>query len=221
VSETELRRQVAGFAADMREGGVLDVGCGLRPYEDLFPDGSYVGIDVEVSGRPPGDKQPDRYFDGLNIPFEDERFDRVICTQVLEHSVDPDALLREMHRVLRPGGRLLITVPFMWGLHEVPFDFRRYSMYGIPRAVEAAGLRVVSTDRLTLGIDAVAMIVASEQNNFRYNVAPQRPLPRFPLTRLLEWAEPRVWRVQLALWRRLYRFERVYIDNVVVAERPA
>src|SRR5205814_177285 len=81
--------------------------------------------------------------DGRVVPYTDASFDAVICTQVLEHSVDPDALLREMWRVLRPGGRLLITVPFMWGLHETPFDFRRYSSFGLPRAVEAAGFRVL------------------------------------------------------------------------------
>jgi hypothetical protein len=94
-------------------------------------------------------------------------------------------------------------------------------MFGLPRAVEAAGLKVLSVDRLTRGIDAIEMLVASEQNNFRHNVAPARPLPRAPLTWLLERIEPRLWRLQVALWRRLYRFERLYIDNVLVAERPA
>jgi SAM-dependent methyltransferase len=222
VSETELRRAVAAFAAGLPTGGaVLDVGCGARPYENLFPDSSYTGIDVEHSGRSADYKRPDVYFDGLSIPYDEASFDSVICTQVLEHSVDPDALLREMCRVLRPGGRLLITVPFMWGLHEVPFDFRRYSMFGLPRVVEAAGLRVLHIDQLSRGIDAIEMLVASEQNNFRQNVMPKRAMRRAPFTWVLEGLEPRLWRLQVAVWRRLYRFERLYIDNLLVAERPS
>jgi hypothetical protein len=65
------------------------------------------------------------------------------------------------------------------------------------------------------------MLVASEQNNFRLNVMPTRPMRRAPLTRVLEHLEPRLWRLQVALWRRLYRFERLYIDNLLVAERPS
>jgi SAM-dependent methyltransferase len=222
MSATELRAAVSAFAAQLPSGGaVLDVGCGGRPYEDLFPAGAYTGIDVEQSGRSADYKLADLYFDGLSIPFADAGFDCVICTQVLEHSIDPDALLREMRRVLRPGGRLLITVPFMWGLHEVPFDFRRYSLFGLPRAVEAAGLRVLEIEQLTRGIDAIEMLVASEQNNFRQNVVPTRPMRRAPLTSVLERLEPRLWRLQIALWRRLYRFERLYIDNLLVAERPS
>ena len=82
----------------------LDVGCGDRPYEYLFKDGKYTGIDVEDSGRPINMKKPDHFYNGTHFPFQDEEFDMVICTQVLEHVPDPLLLLMEMTRVCKRGG---------------------------------------------------------------------------------------------------------------------
>lgn len=75
----------------------LDVGCGLRPYESYFPAGSYVGVDIEASGRDPNLKAPDHYYNGRILPFSDGSFEGVISTQVLEHVPDPRGLLAEMH----------------------------------------------------------------------------------------------------------------------------
>src|SRR5690606_38396715 len=101
---------------------VLDVGCGDKSYQHLFGDVEYIGIDVEVSGRPDSNKNVDLFFDGENIPFEDDRFDFVLCAEVLEHCLDPVKLLSEMKRVLKADGILYLTVPSMWGEHETPYD---------------------------------------------------------------------------------------------------
>jgi SAM-dependent methyltransferase len=217
---TEIRQAVEAFAADVQEQAVvLDVGCGLRPYEDLFEHCTYIGIDVDASGRTEREKRADRLFDGVQIPYEDARFDAVFCTQVLEHALEPEALLRDIHRVLRVGGRLLVTVPFMWGEHEPPFDFRRFSSFGIRRVIEAAGFRVLRQDRLTRGVDAIEMLVHSEINNFTSNVrSGERQGERWQ-RRVAVWVEARVWTIQRSLWRRLYRFERIYVDNLVIAEK--
>ena len=73
----------------------LDVGCGLRPYEGYFPPGSYIGVDIESSGRPRELKIPDFYYDGKTLPFNDHSYDCVLCTQVLEHVPDPRLMLSE------------------------------------------------------------------------------------------------------------------------------
>ena len=88
----------------------LDVGFGLKPFVSSFNDASYTGIDVKVSGRADELKLPDKYFDGVNIPYEDCMFDGILSTQVLEHVENLDILLSECKRVLKPGGRLLIQV---------------------------------------------------------------------------------------------------------------
>jgi SAM-dependent methyltransferase len=214
---TQLELAVSSFAERVPpRARTLDVGCGLRPYERYFAEGEYVGIDVEESGRAAGGKRPDRYFNGVEIPYEDQTFDAIICTEVLEHCVDPERLTGEMYRVLRLGGQLLVTVPFIWGVHEAPYDFRRYSPFGVRRLLEGAGFAVEGVDRVVEGVDAIAMLVFSEINNYRVNVESEAKR-RSARVRLLRRLEPHVWRVQLAIWRRLYVFERIYIDNASIA----
>jgi SAM-dependent methyltransferase len=204
---------VAAFASTVPAGGsVLDVGCGTRPYEGSFKHARYVGIDVETSGRAATEKRPDRFYDGVNIPYPDGSFDAVICTEVLEHVVDVRQVMSEMERVLTTGGRLLLTIPFMWGEHEAPYDFLRWSTFGATRLVEEANLRIVSHEKLVRGVDAIATLVASEVLTY----AEQHPA-RGVGRRAGIWLTAGWWRVQLALWRRLYRFERVFIDNAIVA----
>ncbi len=79
----------------------LDVGCGDRPYEYLFIKDSYIGVDVQDSGRSLDMKQPDHFYDGHTLPFKDSSFDLVLSTQVLEHVPDSMALLEEMIRVCK------------------------------------------------------------------------------------------------------------------------
>ncbi len=134
-----------------QEKKVLDVGCGNKPYRDLFATQEYIGIDIAGGGHKDEAKQVDAYFDGKSIPFTNGQFDVVICTQVLEHSTEPEILLKEMYRVLAPQGVLYITVPFVWSEHEQPFDFRRYTSFGIRALCANAGFASVDV-QFTTGI---------------------------------------------------------------------
>lgn len=216
IDSSSIVSAVRSFAETLPAGShVLDVGCGLRPYIEFFVHTSYTGMDVMESGRKSHDKTADIFYDGLNFPFSDASYDAVICTQVLEHSVEPDRLLVEIHRVLRGGGTGLVTVPLTWGEHETPYDFRRYTTFGIRRAVEQAGLEIVRLDRIAAGISAVAMLVSSEIN--AYHLA--NPARSF-LTKQAERLAHHWWRVQLFLWRKLYVFPRIYLDNLVIFTKP-
>jgi SAM-dependent methyltransferase len=212
----DIEKQVILFARSLPLGSrVLDVGCGLRPYEKYFAGSRYVGLDVHDSGRGANGKRADVYFDGLRIPFSEGEFDAVICTEVLEHCVDPAALTGEIRRVLRAGGRLLLTAPFIWGEHETPFDFRRYSTFGIRQFLEGQRFRILELGTLTKGIDAIERIVSSERLNFSLK-NPTKPGVGFRLReKLLDLA----WRALLRAWRRYYRFERIYLDVHVIAEK--
>lgn len=212
----EIEAWIAAFARERKPGRLLDVGCGTKPYEALFPGWAFVGIDVAMSGRPSEQKSPDAWFDGRTIPYQDAEFDCVLCTEVLEHAEDPVGLTQEMFRVLRPGGEALVSVPFMWGIHEAPYDFRRYSPEGIRVLLEEAGFVVERRERSQPGIAAISALVASEIR--AYEVAhPQRAGPR---KRLLDYVETALWRSMKWVWAHRYAFDRLYVDNLVVASRP-
>jgi SAM-dependent methyltransferase len=136
----------------------LDVGCGTRPYESLFPPGSYVGVDIEAGGRPQNLKTPDYYYDGRTLPFNDNSYDCVLCTQVLEHVSDPRRILSEIHRIVKLEGFVLITVPFIWGEHEVPFDFFRFSQFGITQLLTDNGFEVDIIKKDTGAFETLAVI---------------------------------------------------------------
>lgn len=120
---------------------VLDAGAGEAAYEALFPHCRYVASDLAV-----GDVTWHyRNLDVINrlerLPFADGTFDAVLCTQVLEHVEFPRACAAEFHRVLRPGGVLYATVPMAQGEHQAPFDFFRYTSYGLRSVLFGAGFR--------------------------------------------------------------------------------
>jgi SAM-dependent methyltransferase len=214
--------EIARWSERCRTGGrLLDVGCGLRPYEKYFPKQIYVGLDAGRSGRSATEKRADVYYDGARFPFDDSTFDVVLFTEVLEHCREPDAVFGGIVRVLAPGGIVLLTVPFIWGEHETPFDFQRYTLYGVEEIFTRHGLRMLEGKRLMPGVDAVETIVRSEIAAYKHRRSAHERADSGWQRRYLEHIAARLWRVQLQLWRRLYRFERIYLDNFVVAEKAA
>jgi SAM-dependent methyltransferase len=131
------------------ESSVLDVGCGLKPYRDLFPAQKYVGIDIETGGHSNDQKHVDSYYDGEHIPFDDRSFDFVLCTQVLEHAEKPEKLIEECARVLKPGGKVLFSMPFMYPEHEIPYDFQRYTRFKHTSLLQKNGFGQVETEKTT------------------------------------------------------------------------
>ena len=120
-------------------GRLLDVGSGNQPYERWLGDVTeYVGIDINHQTSRP-------VVSGLAyaLPFAANSFDTVFSTQTLEHVEDPQLAVAEMARVLRPGGYLILTAPQTWRLHEKPYDFYRYTRFGLQHLLERSGLHVV------------------------------------------------------------------------------
>jgi len=136
-----LDRQKAAKFCKRLGPAVLDLGCGYRPYEDLLPDGTvYLGMDGEAGRR------PDLAGSCLAIPVRNASFDSVMCNHVIEHVPRPWDALREVSRVLKPGGLLYLTVPQTWGLHYEPNDFYRYTKYGLAYLLGKAGFEVVECE---------------------------------------------------------------------------
>jgi SAM-dependent methyltransferase len=121
-------------------GDVLDIGCGNKPYLSYF-DGlasSYTGCDVMQSNE----HKVDVLCLATHIPLADATKDTVFSTQVIEHVADHRALLAEAFRILRPGGHLILSGPMCWEHHEVPFDFFRFTRYGLDHLLVTAGFTV-------------------------------------------------------------------------------
>jgi SAM-dependent methyltransferase len=128
---------------------VLDVGCGAQPYRSLVEDTgfAYTGVDWPSSIHTAGAAAETvrHSLTETPWPFADGSFDAIVCTEVLEHIPDPQALLNESKRILKPGGKMLLTAPLLWPEHEAPHDYHRFTRYALKMVFEKAGFTV---DRL-------------------------------------------------------------------------
>ncbi len=124
-------------------GRVLDIGAGTQPYRPYLPPGvQYTALEiVPIPGN-------DVIASVLALPFASATFDGVICTEVIEHVPEPERALREIHRLLKPQGRVYITVPMSWALHYVPHDYFRYTRYGLAHLLNKAGFRVERVEQV-------------------------------------------------------------------------
>lgn len=127
-----------GTSKDFR---VLDAGAGRAPYRDLFDHVTYETADF---AQVPRRRYPsiDYVCDLTEIPVPDGSYDLVLCTQVLEHVPDPVGVLREFHRVLKPGGQAWLTAPLFFAEHQRPYDYFRYTRYAWRRMARESGFRV-------------------------------------------------------------------------------
>jgi SAM-dependent methyltransferase len=122
-------------------GTVLDVGCGGQPFRSLLPAGvNYIGIDIVDAREKFGYMQPDTIsFSGNVWPVETGSVDLVLCTETLEHVIEPAVFLAEAHRCLKHGGRLVLTVPFAARWHFIPYDYWRFTPSGMQHLLSRAG----------------------------------------------------------------------------------
>jgi SAM-dependent methyltransferase len=132
----DLRRELASA-----QGRLLDIGCGAQVYRSLVPrEVIYRGIDTAEAKVRFGYDVPDtHYFDGDDWGVEDGSFDVALCTEVLEHIPAPAPFLARACRCLRPGGRLVLTVPFAARWHFIPYDYWRYTPSSLNLLLRAAG----------------------------------------------------------------------------------
>ena len=127
-------------------GTVLDVGCGAQPYRPLVNSRDrYIGIDIAAAREYFGYEVPDTlYYAGDAWPVDDASADLVLCTETLEHVREPGVFLKQAARVTRPGGTLLLTVPFAARWHFIPHDYWRYTPSSLRYLLEQHGFTDVA-----------------------------------------------------------------------------
>jgi len=193
-------------------GRLLDVGCGQKPYAHLFDVEEYVGLEIDTPDSR-ARKKADYFYDGARFPFPDASFDCLLCNQVLEHVFEPDLFLSEIHRVLKPGGQLLLSVPFVWDEHEQPRDYARYTSFGLRHLLDVGGFEIKEQHR----VNADARVIFQLLNAYLYKVL----WTRFPWINLGVCATlmAPVTLVGLLAWRLLPANPDLYLDQVVLADR--
>jgi SAM-dependent methyltransferase len=140
-------------------GRLVDLGSGTVPlyaaYRERVSDVTCVDWGASRHEAQHRDVEHD-----LNepLPFPDAAFDTAILSDVLEHVRVPESLLREVRRILAPGGKLLLNVPFLYWLHEQPHDYFRYTEHGLRLLIERAGLRLISLERFGSAPEVLADI---------------------------------------------------------------
>lgn len=143
---------------------VLDVGCGESPYRALLSPELYIGVDRDPNPPP---SVSVAVGDATALPVMGDYFDGIVCTEVIEHVSDERRLAAELARVAQVGAVLVLSSPFVHGLHEQPYDFRRLTSIGLCRVLEEAGWDVVrmvsvggslvvSVDSLLRAVDSLA-----------------------------------------------------------------
>jgi SAM-dependent methyltransferase len=158
---------------------LLDIGCGTKPYGAMLKPvvRDHVGLDHE--GTIHDRRNVDIVGTAYDIPADDGAFDAALCTAVLEHLEEPERALRECHRILRPGGVAVYTVPFIWHLHEEPRDFFRFSKHGLRYLFEKTGFDIVELDALSGFWATFGQLLV--YNLYRFNRGPLRWLGLVPL----------------------------------------
>ena len=193
LARTALRGALESLAPIMPSGPMLDVGCGKLPYRDLFTRAQpYEGLEIDQE-RNRANPLVTHFYDGTTFPLVADRYAAILCSQVLEHSFSPEQLLSECHRVLRPGGTLLLTIPFLWPEHEQPWDSQRFTRYGLGQRLETAGFRVDRMMRLNPGISAILQLTIEWNESLERRLSSRLPsgLPRHGLQL--------IWRISMAL----------------------
>jgi len=124
------------------KGKLLDAGCGEKPYSLLYNDlvDNSIGCDVETCVH--DQKYVDVFATVDKLPFDNEQFDTILCTNVLEHVAKAGEGFKELSRCLSNGGVLILSTPFLYPLHEAPYDFYRYTTFGLRNQLEKNGFEI-------------------------------------------------------------------------------
>ncbi len=197
-------------------GTVVDLGCGTRPYEaDILAHAArYVGVDWNKTLH---GLQADVAADvSRPLPLRAGAADGVVAFEVLEHLPEPAMMLAEAHRVLAPGGVLLLSVPFQWWVHEEPWDFYRFTRFGLAHLLGKAGFERVVIQP-TSGFWSMWVL----KLNYQTARLIRGPRPLRALVRLL--LIPFWWlgQVLAPLLDKVWPEERETAGYFVVARKPA
>jgi len=192
-------------------GKTLDVGCGTKPYEKFFSSSKYTGLEIETTINRE-DKSVDVFYDGGKFPFADNEFDSIVTNQVLEHVFNPTEFLSEINRVLKLNGNLLLTVPFVWDEHEQPYDYARYSSFGLAHLLKQHGFEIVESKKTANDFRIFAQLL----NAYIYKITQRNKVIRQLFTFFIMSI---ISILGMLLSKILPKNNDLYLDNIILAKK--
>ncbi len=140
VLEEKRFKEIGGIAC----GLVLDIGCSEKKLKQYLSDScQYIGLDYPDTADALYKTMPDVYGDAQNLAFADNTFDTISFLEVLEHLPNPQKAVQECYRVLKPRGRLIFSMPFLYPIHDAPFDFQRLTIHGLRQLFNSNYFKIV------------------------------------------------------------------------------
>jgi SAM-dependent methyltransferase len=198
------------------------------PYRDLFrANEPYECLEIDQP-RNQAKNNIDYLYDGHVFPVADHHYGVVFSSQTLEHSFWPEEMLGEVYRVLRPGGLLVLAVPFFWPEHEQPYDSQRFTSFGLVARLEVAGFALLSVTKTNPGLSAlIQLLMESIERPLRIlSTSRMRALPKslvMQFFRLLLAPPYAILNFLGSALRWGFRNKdsaELYLDLVIVAEKP-
>lgn len=194
----------------------MDLGCGSKPYRSLFTVDEYIGVDYDSEGHPHEGEPIDVFYDGKTLPFPDAYFDGVFSSEVFEHIFNLEEIIQEVSRVTKPGGKLLITCPFVISEHEVPNDYARYTVFALRHLLGRHGFRVAEVKKTGNFVLAIMQLRIMYWHLHLLPYVRKIPVVRSVL-RLLIYTGMNLG--ALLLNRILPKRDDLYLNNVILCEK--
>lgn len=210
IARKNLLKAVKSYG-QMIQGKTLDIGCGTKPYEIFFNSSEYIGLEIETQTNLQ-QKNADYYYDGKTFPFENSSFDSAVCNQVLEHVFTPNEFIKEINRILKIDGTLLLTVPFVWDEHEQPFDYARYSSFGLTYLLSENGFEIIEIKKLTPNAEIFFQLINAYLYKITYKIPMIKQLTTLCIMSLMSL-------IGIILGKIFPSNPDLYLDNCVLAKK--
>jgi SAM-dependent methyltransferase len=228
IARSGLRIHLSAAVDGAPDGPLLDVGCGTMPYRDLFPRNEpYECLEID---QPRNQDKPHvtHLYAGKSFGLPTASYSAAFSSQTLEHSFAPEEMLSEMYRILRPGGLLILAMPFIWPEHEQPFDSQRFTSFGLQARLEATGfenIRALKTNPGSAALIQLAIEAVERHVRKLLSRVPGQPLRIVTETtiRCLLLAPYTAGNLTAATIRRFTQdldAVEFYLDLVVSAKKP-
>jgi SAM-dependent methyltransferase len=154
-------REALREACRSLSGKIVDIGCADKRASRFLPPGcDYIGIDYPGTATGLYGTRPDAFADARNLPFRDASVDGIVLKDVLEHIDGPRTALRECARILRPGGTMVLWMPFMYPVHDAPHDYQRFTEHGLSACLGDAGFDVAASSRVLKPIVTAGLLAS-------------------------------------------------------------